>query len=287
MALNWYELHPGFTIPRNIDASQFPPFTDFDPDLPDPFELIVLPWTDTIPSWGWAAWRAYETDDKLPKMNPDLLQAIAWRKYGTARYIALVPVWRRWMSDIAGELDDVEDQLSTILWIVELLGKKLLPIPPGVLAGPQQLQRLLDDAQEVLRYSGSSRTAKVEFREKQREARARTRVARGRTAKILTWLQNNYGRLLEAAQATGGWFDVGIILGPIFGYIEEGLWGVATNTLDNYLIALDALWPGYREAYYENAERLTTDLEDAMAGFMEELLYQAELDQEYYGYFGV
>ncbi len=49
---------------------------------------------------------------------------------------------------------------------------------------------------------------------------------------------------------------MGIVLGPIMGWIEEGMWGLARKTTDNYLIAVDALMPGYRDDFKRNAEEL-------------------------------
>jgi hypothetical protein len=284
--VNWIEIYPGFTLPRNILAAQFPEYGDFDPDLPDPLELLRLPWTDPIPKWAWAAWSAAERLDKLPTMDPDLLQALAWKKYGSARYVYLVPAWRRYLTSIATDIDDIEDQLSTILWILELLGKKIIPVPPGVLRGGDAIRRALDDAQDVLNFSGVARSDKSLWREKQRKRRASVREARTRTAKLAQWLAANYGRLLEAAQATGTWFDFGIVLGPIFGYIDEGIWGLANKTLDNYLIAADTVLPGYREDFYANADRLTTDLYDTMASFYEGFIADQAFDDEAVNYFG-
>jgi hypothetical protein len=284
---NWYELHPGFVIPRNIDPSQFPPYTDFDPDLPDPLDLIVLPWRDPIPAWGWAVWHAAQRTDRLPRLRPDLLQAIAWRKYGSARYIALVPQWRRVLNELANEIDDIEDQVSTIIWLAELLGRKVLPIPPGVFGAADKLRHTLDAAQDVLRASVLTRSSKAEFREKVREQRAKVRNARTRLARVIQWLSDNYGRILEAAQATGTWLDFGIILGPIFGYIEEGVWGLAQKTLDNYLTAVDAFLPGYSEDFYANARQLNEQLELWLADKFEQVFQSAEEDAQWQGYFGM
>lgn len=283
---NWYELHPGFVIPRTLDPTQFPPYTEFDPDLPDPLELIVLPWRDPIPTWGWAAWHAYQRKDALPKLNPDLLQAIAWRTYGSARYVALVPAWRRTLNELAGEIDDIEDQVSTILWLAQILGRKVIPIPPGLLAQADNLRKTLDAAQDTLRAGVLLRSAKAEFRERQRQQRAKVRTARTRQARIISWLMDNYGRILEAAQATGTWLDFGIILGPLFGYIEEGIWGLAEKTLDNYLTAVDAFLPGYSEDFYASGEALNAALELWLADQFEVLFREAEADAEWTGYIG-
>lgn len=47
------------------------------------------------------------------------------------------------------------------------------------------------------------------------------------------------------------------------GWIEEGLWGLAQKTGDNYLIAVDALMPGYKEDFERNAQELSESVERA------------------------
>lgn len=280
MAL-WREVHPGFWLPPNIDARQFPPYGDFDPDLPDPLELIRLPWGDPALRWAYPAWKAAQRADRAPRIPAYLMDTIAWRAYGQARYEYLVPQWRRWMSDLATEIDDIEDQLSTITWLLQGLGRKLIPIPPGVFSAADDLRRSLDAAQDVLQYTGSSRGAKSDFLERQREQRRRQRAARSRMARIVVWLQANYGRLLEAAQATGTWFDMGIVLGPIFSYIEEGLFGVANATLENYLIAVEAFLPGYSEDFRRNATELREAVQLELADAMEWAFDQQTIDDEF------
>lgn len=279
---NWFELHPGFEIPRNIDASQFPPYTDFDPDIPDPLDLIRLGDVLDIPSWAWAAWYSARNQSRLPNIPLRELEAIAWRKYGSARYVALVPQWRRALVELATEIDDVEDQVSTILWLLEWISGKFIPLPRSALSFADDLRKLLDTAQDVLTPISIGRGPKSQWGEHQAEARRKVRGARTKNAKIITWLQDNYGRVLEAAQATGTWFDVGIIIGPIFGFIEEGLWSLAQKTLDNYLVAADAILPGYSEDFYGNAEELTGQVETVMEEWWEDVLdLQIQQDEAY------
>lgn len=279
-AWNWFELYPGFDVPRNLNTSQFPPYGDFDPDLPDPLELIRLGEVFDIPSWAWAAWYSARKTLRLPNIPVDELEAVAWRKYGTARYKYLVPAWRRELIELAGSIDDIEDQLSTILWLLEWISGKFIPIPAGALNFGDGIRKTLDLAQDALTPISIGSTAKVRWGEQQAEARRQTRAAKAKQAKIITWLQANYGRILEAAQATGTWFDVGIIVGPIFGYIEEGLWGLAEKTLDNYLIAAEAFMPGYREDFYRNAEELTDTVEQTMTEWWENTIDVSEESEQ-------
>jgi len=276
---NWFELYEGFEIPRNIDASQFPPYGNFDPDIPEPIELLRLGDLLNTPSYAWAAWYSARKSLRLPNIPLEHLEAIAWKKYGTARYIALVPQWRRALVELATEIDDVEDQVSTILWILEGVSKKVIPLPPRALSFADDLRKMLDYAQDALTPLALGRGAKTAWTEHQAEARRKVRSARGKNAKIIVWLQDNFGRILEAAQATGTWFDVGIIIGPIFGYIEEGMWGLAEKLVDNYLVAADALLPGYREDFYRNAEEIGNQVEDVMGEWWEDVL-DLQIQQE-------
>lgn len=279
----WYELYPGFEVPRNLNTAQFPPYGDFDPDLPDPLDLVRLGDLGETPSWAWAAWYSARSSARLPNLPLDLLETIAWKKYGSARYLALVPEWRRALVELATDIDDVEDQVSTILWLLEWISGKFIPLPRGALAFADDIRKLLDRAQDALTPISIGRGAKQEWAEQHAEARRKVRAARTKNAKIITWLQDNYGRVLEAAQATGTWFDVGIIIGPIFGYIEEGLWGLAQNTLDNYLIAAEAFLPDYSEDFYRNAEELGTAIEDGMDNYWENLWDLEENQAQWFG----
>jgi hypothetical protein len=271
-AFNWFELYPGFEIPRNLNASQFPPYGSFNPDIPDPTDLIRLGTLLDIPSWAWAAWYSARKTQRLPNIPLEILEEIAWRKYGTARYQALVPQWRRSLVELATDIDDIEDQLSTILWLLEWISGKFIPIPPSALNFADDIRKLLDRAQDALTPISIGRAAKAEWAEKHAEARRTTRAARSKNAKIITWLQNNYGRVLEAAQATGTWFDVGVVIGPIFGFIEEGMWGLAQKTLDNYLIAAEAFMPGYTEDFKRNAQELADSVDETMTEWWEDTI---------------
>lgn len=271
---NWQEPHPGFYIPRSLDAARFPSYKMPDPDLPDVLDLVKLPFLEskTLPRWTWAAWNAASRADRPLKIPPEYAYEIAWTKYDKARMNALVPVWRQQMNEWSNQLDDIEDQLTTILWLAEILGKKVLPIPPGALNGADQVRRWIDATQKALDFRITGRGGKAAWRQKAREQEAEKRKARSSIARFLLWVKANMGRLLEAAQATNTWFDVGIVLGPLMGYVEEGIWGAAEATLDNYLIAADVLMPGYREDFYRNAEELQQKVEGALVDTIEGIM---------------
>lgn len=281
---NWVEVHPDFWIPRTLDASRFPSYKMPDPDLPDILDVVKLPFLESrsLPRWTWAAWTAAFERDRPLKIPAEYAYEIAWTKYDKARMNALVPLWRQQMSEWSNQLDDLEDQLTTILWLVEILGKKILPIPPGALNSADQVRRWMDTAQKALDFRITGRGGKAEWRKQAKDAEASKRKARSGIARFAIWLKDNYGRLLEAAQATNTWFDVGIVLGPIMGYVEEGIWGLAQSTLDNYLIAADVLLPGYREDFYRNAQeqqqRVEQGLVDVIEGVMSTQLFGYSLE---------
>jgi len=283
---NWYQCLPGFFLPTNVDCGQFPPYSFPDPDLPDVMDIIKIPGIGETPKFWWAAWEAARRLDRIPKLKQEALTTIAWRKYDSARYVALVPEWRRTMTEWVTYLDDIEDQLSTILWLAEMLGKKVVPIPPGVLNLGDSVRKYLDAAEKALALTPGGRAGKVEWRKRQQETARQKREARGKIALMLVWIKANYARLLEAAQATNTWFDVGIVLGPVMGYLDEGIWGLAQRTLDNYLIAADALAPGYRDDFYRNAEEqseaLQLGLTDAIEYAMTSQLFGYSLEDLFY-----
>lgn len=175
----------------------------------------------------------------------------------------LVPAWRRAITRVIGELDDLEDQIATILWVLEWISRKFIPVPPQVIAVAQRTQRSLDCAEKILAGVTPFRTRKSEYGQCLREVSEARAGARTRKAGLIAWFRANYGRVLEAAQATETWFDVGLVLGPVMGFIEEGLWGAARATLNNYLIAADALLPGIKEDFERNAAELQARVDEA------------------------
>jgi hypothetical protein len=255
---NWIECQPDFWLPTDMDCSKWPAYDDIEErtfDLPNADQILQLGDLGRVPAWAWRAWGGSFKADKKPTFDVGLQQLIAERLYQQKRFRALVPVWRQWLIKAVTSIDDIEDQVSTILWIAEILTKKIPPLRGVDLGAAQKLNRLLDDVERGIAGVTPFRGAKAEWRDRHREAIQTKRRARTRLAKLVVWLQQNWGRLLEAAQATGTWFDVGIVLGPVMGFIEEMQWGLAKATVDNYLIATDALLPGYRDSFYETAER--------------------------------
>lgn len=253
-----------------MDCARFPPFADFDPTLPDITDIINIYDYGRPPRWAWAAWYAAERADRPLTLDAGVAENIALRVYDAKRFVALVPAWRRQLIEWITEIDDIEDQVSTIVWLAEIVLAKFIPIPRSVLALGQRTSRLLDDAQKVLGLGSVSRRSKSEWHSKRRELAAAKRGARTRLAQLIIWMKENWGHLLEAGQATNTWFDVGIVLGPIMGYIEDGLWTLAKKTLDNYLIAADALMPGIRESYWEQLSAYGEAIDDRWAELYEQ-----------------
>lgn len=268
--INWREALPGFWLPATFvwTEQEWPDYTapDFEralTDTPDVSDIIKLRGFGQPSPRAWAAWMtAFNADKPLRRGWADL-EAIAGRMYETARYKYLVPAWRRAIVETLTELDDLEDQLSTILWVAETVSRKWIPLPKGLLSKADQARRTLDCAEKVLAGATIFRGGKSDYANCLRETENAKKRARAQKAGLVAWFRENWGRLLEAAQATGQWFDVGIVLGPIWAFIEEGAWGLAKRTTDNYLIAVDALMPGYKEDFYRNAEELSNRISQA------------------------
>lgn len=261
--VHWIECQPGFWLPRSIECYQFPLYDDWNPDLPDWTEIVNLAGVGRPPSWAWGAWYTAQKADRPLKIDPGLAHAIAVRSYDSQRFVHIIPAWRRQLIEYVTAVDDIEDQVSTIAWLAETVLNKVIPIPRGVLSNVTQLRKMLDQLESTLSIVPLSRTSKSEYASKQRELRAAKRTARGNLARLASWLRENWGNLLEAGQASNTWFDVGIVLGPIMGYIEGGIWDLASRTIDNYVVAADALLPGFRDDYYASWAEWQQAIDDA------------------------
>lgn len=262
--INWQETLPGFWIPSHWphDAARWPDYTADDyaralADAPDPSAIISVMGYGQPDRRAWGAWLGSLSADRRLGAPSEFLFLVADRMYETARYKYLVPAWRRAITDVVVELDDIEDQLSTILWIAEWVTRKVIPLPKSLMNGAQRVQRSLDCAEKIVAGVTPFRSGKSDYANCLRNAQRAKDAAKTQRAGLLAWFKANWGRLLEAAQATNTWFDVGIVLGPIMGWIEEGMWGLAQQTTDNYLIAVDAVMPGYREHFHRNAAELS------------------------------
>jgi len=262
VAVHWLECRPGFSIPRSMDCARFPAYEDFDLEGPALTDIVNVLELGRPPRWAWGAWFNAERRDVPLKMDPGLADRLAMRIYDSKRFVALVPAWRRQLIEWLTEIDDIEDQVSTIAWLAETVLAKFIPIPRSVLTFTSGLKRTLDNAEQLLALGTMSRRSKSEWHSKRREIAAGKRAARGRLAQLVQWFRENWGNLLEAGQATNTWFDVGIVLGPIMGYIEDGLWTAGKKTLDNYLIAADAFMPGFRETYWEHLSAYGEAIDD-------------------------
>lgn len=266
----WYEPLPGFWLPPSwpYDATRWPDYTaeyiaSQLEELDEISDVLVLRGWGRPSRRAWGAWLGARREGKDLRRGWPELEQIADRMYDQARYVYLVPAWRRAITRVITALDDIEDQLSTILWVAEWISRRVIPLPPRLLNGAERVRRSLDCAERVLAGVTPFRGRKSEYGQCLRQVAAERERAQKQRAGLLAWFRDNWGRLLEAAQATGQWFSVGIILGPIMAWIEEGMWGAARKTVDNYLIAADALMPGYREDFWRAAEELSEAVDRA------------------------
>ena len=248
---NWREALPGFWLPNSWqhDESRWPDYTDDGyiraiSDTPDLSSVIRLRGYGQPTPQQWGAWLGSFNADRDIRTESEFLAVIADRKYESARFAYLVPAWRRAIIDVVTEIDDIEDQVSTILWVLETVARKWIPIPPGILNAGERLSKTLDCGGKILAGITPFRGRKSEYGECLAEIGRKKRRAKEQKAGMIAWLQENWGRMLEAAQATNSWFDVGIVLGPIQGYIEEGLWGLMRESVNSKYLILEAVIPG-------------------------------------------
>ena len=266
---NWEEILPGFTVPLGLyGAHEFSDYTQedaLDKILQGPAwdKILVLGGLSVDMRRAWGAWFGSWGCDTRINFRWPALDAVAHEQYLSARYRYLVPFWARKMSELATEIDDIEDQLATILWIVESVMQKYIPLPKSLMNRARAVKRSLDCAELLLQTGKIGRDAKPKYAECLRQQARRKQQDTETKASLVAWMQLNWGRLIEAAQATNTWFDVGIALGPIMGWITEGMFGLARATTDNYLIAVDAVLPGYRDDYNRTAAELDAAVEKA------------------------
>lgn len=260
---NWYEALPNFWLPNGWlwTEDEWPDYTADAyvralSETPDISDIIKLGPPSIASRRAWGAWNGSFNDDKQLARGWVELESCARAKYESARYRYLVPAWRRALVEIVGDIDDIEDQLSTILWILETVSKKFIPIPPRWLDIARRTNQSLDCAGKLLAGITPIRASKSQYAECLAEVGRNKRRLRAQKAGLIGWFQDNWGRLLEAAQASETWFDVGIVLGPIMAYLDEGMWGLIEDTQENYLLTADALFPGYARWARETDEAI-------------------------------
>lgn len=166
---HWWQPLPGWWLPNDAvwDFFRWPDFTEADytralEELPDPASLIRALDFGRADSRAWASWLAAFNTDRPLRFDWAFHGPVADRLYETARYKFLVPAWRRAIIGVVQELDDIEDQISTLLWILETVTRKFIPIPPTIMNQAQRLQRSLDCAEKMIAGITPFRLAKHE-----------------------------------------------------------------------------------------------------------------------------
>ena len=270
---NWYTPLPGFWLPNSWDWTE-DDFPDYTADayvraLTDPIawdELVRVGPSPLATRKAWGAWLgAWGCDRELKRGWPEL-EAVARSRYETARYKYLVPAWSRAISSAAQELDDIEDQISTILWMLETVAKKWIPVPPSILGIARQTTRTLDCAQSLAYTATGTRASKSKYNDCMSEVTRKKATLRATHYTLVGWMQENWGKLLEAAQASNTWTDYGLVLGPLFAWIEEGAWGLVKEGAEGYNLGVEALFPGY----IEERNRITREIDETIQKAMDE-----------------
>ncbi len=154
-----------------------------------------------------------------------------------------IPEWRRKIVQVLTKLDNVQDQISTILWITDPITRRWGPTRVAstiahrvgdlisdierAMAGP-----LMPGYRTIGRGAAAKRTPigashSVRATDRKHVATQTPQSSRQQTGKggilqrAVKWLQKSQGHLLEAGQALDTWVGVGISLGTIFGALEE------------------------------------------------------------------
>lgn len=247
---NWYEPRPGFFLPNTwtLDPARWPDYTHYTEEviLDQVTELegmIHLGGATKPEPRAWGAWLGAQKADKPLKRGWNDFELLADILYRTARYKHLIPAWKRALTAAVTELDDIEDQISTVTWLLEIVLRKFLPIPQGLISAGQRTSRALDSAQQILTSGGLRKDDKWQWLERTRSVRHAKKAARTKQAKLIVWVRENSGKLIEAAQASNTWFDVGITIGQLFALADNMRWEVAKATLGGYNDLFYALAP--------------------------------------------
>ena len=280
--INWYQPLPGFWLPATwvADRTRWPDYTDpgyirFLEEAPDVGAMLVLRGAGQPSKRAWGAWlTAFNNDKPLTRGWADL-ELIADKKYDTARYQYLVPAWKQAMTKLITEIDDLEDQLSTIMWVAEWVTRKWIPIPPKLLNTAQTINTSVDCAGKLLAGVDPFRGLKSAYAECIAAQRRKSTAARAQKSGLLAWFKDNWGRLLEAAQATGTWGEVGIVLGPIFAWIDEGMWSLVSKSPEISNVAAESLFPGYGAA----VQAATTDLMQRLEQAWDDTWQQVDFEE--------
>lgn len=184
--------------------------------------------------------RAADREHRPPNLTDEAVAALASRQaYIDAQANSALPEWRKSLVKTLTTLDNIQDQISTVVWltgpIIDRLGKKA-----------KAAHAVVDETGDAINFMQSIIAGPTPGRSgKNRRALARTANARtkggviGALQKGIGWLQKNQGHLLEAAQATDTWFGVGISLGSVFGAIEETYWRTGEQAYYEALTALN------------------------------------------------
>lgn len=178
---------------------------------------------DTTPAEAAAIDRRLDAGELVaPGLTPAQQREIA-RRQDVAERIreSAVPQWRQQVIKVLTAADNVEDLISTAEWISRPLQAV---IPGGRVVGraARGTSSALDRVQQVLRGPSIIGRGNKPKSEQERRANARSRKTKVRgVARAQQWVQDNFGKLLEAGQAADTVTGVGISLGGIFGAFEE------------------------------------------------------------------
>jgi hypothetical protein len=186
-------------------------------DLPLSLRGLEQPAERDLPIPGWEDLLRL---DPLAPLTPEQKRARAIQRAADLKAAAL-PAWRQGLAQIHGALDDVEDLLTTAV-VVGRVALRRFPRLLGKLSYLSAASDIINGVEAALALP-TLRVGKL-YRLK-RELGRNPYTSRGRLkiASNLKRLIPTFGETLEVAQTTADLFGVGIVLGPLYGAVDEGL----------------------------------------------------------------
>lgn len=183
-----------------------------DPGLPSPREYLMFVGVDI----GLV---------DLDSLSPETRKAVARRVMIAERVRSeSMPDWRQKMVTVMTALDNAEDVISTMAWILGPYLEKTGRPGKLLVRGAKGTSSSINFINRFLRGPELTRKTKHRYMD-ERKMNAKDRVMRGAPkSKAGKWLQNNLGNLIQAAQASESLTGVGLQLGTIYGTLENALW---------------------------------------------------------------
>lgn len=244
-----------FALNHDGKTGAYPPIPKWneiikiDPGLPSPIEYTLFVGVDI---------GAIDIDDLSPETRLAVMRRLAvadkFRNEDT-------PDWRNKMVRVMTALDNAEDIISTMSWIFGPYIEKTGKLGRGLVKGAKGASDTINFINKFLRGPELTRKAKHKYMD-DRKMNAKTRVMRNAPkSKAGKWLNDNIGRLFQAAQASESLTGVGLQIGTIYGTLENAFFTDGTTLLtvgelfaDRALRDVNFFYPGAQEIVNKRIE---------------------------------